>query len=389
MQFALKDILSIIVIFQLLFLFAFLSMHRRGKRISNILLGIFFLSLCLNFTDGILILNNAYVNHPSFAFIGNNFSLLFGPLLFLYVKSVIYKDFKLKPFMLLHIIPFLVLLIFSVLTYHLQSGEMKLFILSSVGKQEIPAVVYLIGSSLYIQFYAYCFASLKMITNFRISMKNQFSELNKINLDWLHSTVVFFMIVIGIGMLNSFIPITPLTQYFSVTLFLIIVALFLFINRVLFKALRQPEIFEGIREEKEDSLGLQFETVKTVKYASSSLSEIEKDKVKTSVLDYMEKEKPFLEPQLTLEELADMLKLKPKILSQVINECLNQNFFDFINRYRIEEAKKLLINSEDKKITVLEVLYKVGFNSKSSFNTLFKKYTGVTPSEFKKTNTPI
>ena len=64
-------------------------------------------------------------------------------------------------------------------------------------------------------------------------------------------------------------------------------------------------------------------------------------------------------------------------------EILQQNFFDFINRYRIEEATRLLTNPEDKKITILEVLYKVGFNSKSSFNTLFKKYTGITPTEFR------
>jgi len=67
----------------------------------------------------------------------------------------------------------------------------------------------------------------------------------------------------------------------------------------------------------------------------------------------------------------------------VINENTGQNFFDFVNRYRIGEAKRMLTDPTDKKITVQEILYVVGFNSKSSFNTLFKKYTGVTPSEFK------
>ena len=89
---------------------------------------------------------------------------------------------------------------------------------------------------------------------------------------------------------------------------------------------------------------------------------------------------------MTLEQLAGQLSIRPKMLSQVINESLQQNFFDFINRYRIEAAKKLLTNPADKKITVLEVLYEVGFNSKSSFNTIFKKHTGLTPSEFKKKN---
>jgi AraC-like DNA-binding protein len=98
----------------------------------------------------------------------------------------------------------------------------------------------------------------------------------------------------------------------------------------------------------------------------------------------MQNDKPYLEPELTLEQLASKLSLKPRVLSQAINEILGQNFYDFINRYRIEEASRLLTNPSDEKITILEVLYEVGFNSKSSFNTLFKKYTGLTPTEFRK-----
>ena len=98
----------------------------------------------------------------------------------------------------------------------------------------------------------------------------------------------------------------------------------------------------------------------------------------------MDSQRPWLEPELSLEQLASRLSLRPKLLSQLINESLRQNFFEFVNRYRIEEAKRLLTNPVDKKITVLEVLYEVGFNSKSSFNTIFKKHTGLTPSEFKK-----
>ena len=94
--------------------------------------------------------------------------------------------------------------------------------------------------------------------------------------------------------------------------------------------------------------------------------------------------KPFLDSELTLEQLASQLNIKPRVLSQVINESLKIIFFDFINQFRIKAARRLLTNPKDKKITILEVLYEVGFNSKSSFNTVFKKYTGLTPVEFKK-----
>jgi AraC-like DNA-binding protein len=105
------------------------------------------------------------------------------------------------------------------------------------------------------------------------------------------------------------------------------------------------------------------------------------------VLDYMQSNKPYLAPELTLEELATQLSLKHRILSQTINESPGHNFYEFINRYRIKEASRLLTNPKDEKIAVLEVLYEVGLNSKSSFNTLFKKYTGLTPGDFRKKQT--
>lgn len=100
--------------------------------------------------------------------------------------------------------------------------------------------------------------------------------------------------------------------------------------------------------------------------------------------DYTQTQKPYLEPELTLDDLAQRLGVRPKVLSAALNEGLGQHFFDYVNRYRVGEAKRLLTNPADPKITVLEVMYQVGFNSKSSFNTLFRKYTGQTPSAVKK-----
>jgi YesN/AraC family two-component response regulator len=97
----------------------------------------------------------------------------------------------------------------------------------------------------------------------------------------------------------------------------------------------------------------------------------------------MDKEKPYLNPTLTLKELSTELSIPSRYLSQIINEHMQSNFYDYISKYRIEEAKKLLSDLSCDK-TVLEILYEVGFNSKSSFNTAFKKFTGITPSRFKK-----
>ena len=169
-----------------------------------------------------------------------------------------------------------------------------------------------------------------------------------------------------------------MSKYYYFILTILVSLIFIFINRVLLKALKEPEIF-SVMEEKESSV-----SDSVPKYTGSGLNEEDKKRILKLLREYMDNKKPYLEPELTLEQLAGQLLLRPKILSQVINESLQQNFFDFINRYRIEAAKKMLTNPADQKITVLEVLYEVGFNSKSSFNTLFKKHTGLTPSEFKK-----
>ena len=154
--------------------------------------------------------------------------------------------------------------------------------------------------------------------------------------------------------------------------------LFIFINRVLLRALQKPETFALINEQDIPALKNQL------RYSGSTLRPEDNKRIVDELQEHMKTKKPYLEPELTLEQLAVRLSLRPKILSQVINESLGQNFFDFVNRYRIEDAKKLLANPPDKKMTVLEVLYEVGFNSKSSFNTLFKKNTGLTPSEYKR-----
>jgi AraC-like DNA-binding protein len=96
-------------------------------------------------------------------------------------------------------------------------------------------------------------------------------------------------------------------------------------------------------------------------------------------------EKPYLDPQVSLSNLSEKLSISTKHLSQVINQSFNKNFFDFVNTYRIQEFQQILTDSRDDKLTVLEVMFQAGFNSKSSFNTAFKKETGLTPTEFRKT----
>jgi AraC-like DNA-binding protein len=121
--------------------------------------------------------------------------------------------------------------------------------------------------------------------------------------------------------------------------------------------------------------------IKKNRYERSLLKGLDAEVIFDRLMDLMGAESIYKDFELSLESLAQMLSITPHQLSQFMNERLNTNFRNYVNSYRIEEAKKILINESDKNI--LTICYDVGFNSKSTFNTCFKKYTSKTPSEFR------
>jgi AraC-like DNA-binding protein len=98
----------------------------------------------------------------------------------------------------------------------------------------------------------------------------------------------------------------------------------------------------------------------------------------------MERDKPYLSPELTMPELARKVGISKEMLSQVINRELHLNFNAFLNRYRVEEAKRKLKDPRENQFVILKIALDVGFNSKSSFNAVFKKTTGMSPSDYRK-----
>lgn len=140
---------------------------------------------------------------------------------------------------------------------------------------------------------------------------------------------------------------------------------------IIYKALTQPQVFNRSIEDP----GAQKKL---------TLSEAVKQKYLARLNAFMEDEKPYMDPEISLPELAEKVTIPSRSLSEIINNSIGLNFYDFINSYRVEESKRLLSVPSEKYKTVLEVLYEVGFNSKSTFNNAFKKFTGLTPSEYKK-----
>lgn len=121
------------------------------------------------------------------------------------------------------------------------------------------------------------------------------------------------------------------------------------------------------------------------KYEKTQIGSVASRSIYESIKKHMEIEKPFINSELKLGTLAEQLSLSPNQVSQVINDIARQNFSDFINQYRIEEAKHIIIN-DDQNLKLIEVAYDCGFNNKTSFNNAFKKFTSYSPSEFQQMN---
>lgn len=369
-------ILTSIVVFQFVLLAFFLFTIKKGKRLSNLLLGSFLLLLAINIADGLLTYFRFYLQFPSLALIEDSFILLYGPLVLFYSRSVIYKNFKLTAKTLFHGIPFVVLFILSLVGYHIQPSGQQQMIQSAIVEHNLPVGLYLMIAAIHIHIFVYLFLSWREVNIYRTKIKDILSSIYRLNLDWLSFMIYSLAFLLILSFTNAIIPLTSFKGYFDAGLILVLVFLFFFVNAIVIKGLKHPEIFSGIDEP---------EVIQ--KYRGSTLTSEERDIIQAKLITLMINEKPFLNPEITLEDLSLRLSVPSKKLSQLLNETFRQNYFDFINSYRIEEAKRLIAESNDPKITVLEIMYQAGFNSKSSFNTLFKKKTGLTPSQYKKSVT--
>ena len=296
-----------------------------------------------------------------------SFSFLFAPLLFLYARSVLYGDFKLKTIHLIHAVPFLLDVVFQgVLYVTLPDIQDILIEWGSLIPQSISPFHSLIND---IQVFTYLLTAMFMVRGYTFEVKKYHSSFHKIHLSWLKLLLLGF-ITIHSFYIYKHISIILIGEYAgSLTIWMHLASLII-VTIIFYHCIVHPEIFSEIKHKP--------------KYIKSSLSESDKEEYMKKLQSFMESEKPYLAPNVTLFELAKKIGIPPHHLSQILNTRLNQNFFDFINAYRIKESKRLISDPNNVKRTILEILYETGFNSKSVFNIAFKKHTGMTPTQFRK-----
>lgn len=209
------------------------------------------------------------------------------------------------------------------------------------------------------------------------------SSTNDINLKWLENIIlIVVLIVMTVSIFNLIYIGLPLNLYLNIVMF----GTVLFIT---YNVLKQKEIFPLNEKHREEVIAIEAdeENKNTTKRKILSDEELIELKSKLNVL--MKEKHLYLNHDINLASLSEEMKITPHQLSYIINNGFNQNFFQFINAYRIDKAKSLLLDKSSNKLTILGIAYESGFSSKTAFNTTFKKLTNQTPSEFKKQSTSL
>jgi len=288
---------------------------------------------------------------------------------------VLIKDYKFKKKDLLHFIPFLLALstvLVIILFADVNSISLAVY---SVETQEIPLYIRFGEVLILGHIFLYLIKSKTEIRKLLNTAYNTYSSLNNQNYKLLQFILNSFIILFVLSLIHSVLPFIGIKSALLTTLLLMVLFMFYFINSVLFKMLKLST--------KESGIIAQLKIDTKNKYASSTITMEELMEYKSNLWNYIIDNKRYLDSELNIDDLSKELNLSSKVLSQVINEGYACNFFDFINKFRIEAVKEKFTNQSDSKMTILEVMYSTGFNSKSSFNTAFKKFTKQTPTQFK------
>ncbi|NKB71457.1 MAG: helix-turn-helix domain-containing protein [Candidatus Latescibacteria bacterium] len=346
---------------------------RRRNTFANRLLGLWIFVFSCDLL-GVFLYEKGYLTQvPHLIASTYSFPFLYGPLLYLYTRALTGAQTRLAPRQWLHLLPF-GLHHLSMWPFYLQDGAAKAAYLRAFEESARSVDMELVSGLKIAHGLVYFILAFFALGKYQEAIRDSFSALERINLNWLRVLVRFQGGLMGIilalflarlGGVDLGPTIDPIV-YLGVTLLIYLVGYF---------GLRQPEIFAAAQtatgEAKE-------------KYARTRLNEDRAQQYLQTLVDHMEREKPFRRSSLTLQELAAELSMGAHHLSQLINDRLQQNFFDFVNSYRVKEVQRRLHNADDQHLTILAIAYEAGFNSKSAFNNIFKKQTRMTPSQFKR-----
>jgi AraC-like DNA-binding protein len=365
-------------------LLSLLIIHKHRKLFANYFLAALMMLLSITLIYLMLSELGWYKEYPFIMLIPVGIPFLVNPLFYLYAKYLIQNTSGFNKKDLIHFLPFFIYEIFFIPDFFSNSEEI-IALFDSITRQQLHPRFIIFNWLIIIQGLYYIVLILFMLRNYSYSLEKAFSNIEKMRLNWLRNIII---IVGGVWLIFIFenimylvdIQIYKIFDIASVFAALLVYALG-YMGLLKSEVFEQPAFIESYRYSRQSN---DTDLTPVKKYEKSGLTEEKVDEYYKRLDKLIKEEKPYLDSNLTLKQLADRLEISAHNLSQIINTRLNQNFFDYINKYRIEEVKRFLKDPEKKNITLLSLGFDAGFNSKSSFNSIFKRLTGKTPSEYQK-----
>ena len=288
--------------------------------------------------------------------------LLFNPALYLYVSSLTKPKFKLRLIQLLHLLPYV---IFEIFIYSIKE-KFSLDTFFVHDKYLIFRLIFAIAT--FISWLVYNPLSLILVHKHRMNLQNERSNIEKNeNLGWVLTFSVFYVvfcifavIITVIAYYQQLNPLTPHIYNYATLLLLVYIM-----------------SFYGLRQETPGITFPESENVRTP-YQNSTLSAEEKRVIKEKIFQFVEVRKAFLNPDLNMDLLAEKIKVPKYQITEVLSTEIGKNFFQFVNYYRVEAVKIMLLDPKNY-YSIEAIGYECGFSSKSTFYTVFKSMTGETP----------
>lgn len=391
------EVIFLIGAIQAVFL-AVLIFGKGSKSTADYVLAIWMVFIGLHLLFNYFTVTGIDLRHPHLLGVAEFFPQLQGAFLFIYVSILTNEKGRFRASYLFYTIPFVLSMIYATFDFYLLGAIEKLKYYLEIAESAPPIYAVLFSLNIYLG-PIFVIVSFLLLRRHKRSIVDKFSYSEKINLDWLN------YVLIGFGFVWTVVLFSNLSEntfgifsaeignnliFISVVMLVFFLGFFGFKQSVIFTNVSLESARAAIEKHAEVEQSMEVEIKvesfreQAKRYKRSGLDRSDGENHLKRLVEYMETEKPYLESRLSLKQLAERLKISTNYLSQIINENLQKNFFDFINEYRVDEVKRSIGEERYKHYSLLSVAYECGFNSKSSFNSIFKKKTGLTPSEFQK-----
>ena len=305
------------------------------------------------------------------------FLLLYGPFLLFYIRSLTTKDFKVEYIHLLHLAPFVIYLTLHYFNFLRLSPDEKI-LLTQTESFTTTLFFKIRGISIALSTIGYNIWALILLHKHKQNIVNQFSNIEDIDLKWLRTFVIASLFIFSLNVflfnLNNYVHfagfymLSGIAYGFS-TIYVLYIGYFGLTQGRIFV---EPPAFEN----QQNKPSLIKKDIQDPIKANGFIEIIDK------LAKLMEEKQPYLDPDISLAKLNNLVHTKPEILSEVLNSVLKQSFFDYINKQRIEEFKIQCLNKNNKHLSIMGIASECGFNSKAAFYRAFNKFEGTSPTAY-------